>query len=61
MTPNEIRQWRESHNMARSDLATWLDIPYITLRQWEKGTRRPSQLLPLALEALANRLAQKSA
>ena len=35
-----IEQARKQKGMTRRDLSTWLEIPYRTLENWEKGNNQ---------------------
>lgn len=62
MKPAELRQWRLSHNLrTREMLAVELGVPLPTVNNWERGRNAIPAYLPLALETVARRIAEKSA
>ena len=56
MNRAELAEWRKRHGMTRKELASLLGVHLMALAYWEWGKRRISPLLPLALEALENRI-----
>jgi transcriptional regulator with XRE-family HTH domain len=55
MTKEELREWREKHNLTQTDLGNLLGVSYVSVARWEIGTRKIPSFLHLALEALENR------
>jgi DNA-binding transcriptional regulator YiaG len=56
MTNREFKNWRTSWGFSQGKLAKALGVRSMTVARWEWGTIRIPALLPLALEALENRL-----
>jgi DNA-binding transcriptional regulator YiaG len=56
MTGRELTQWRRERGISQGELAQLLGTYQVTVCRWEKGARGIPFLLPLALEALENRL-----
>jgi DNA-binding transcriptional regulator YiaG len=52
----EVAKWRKAHGMTRRELAGRLGVHHMAVAYWEWGHRRIPALLPLALEALENRI-----
>jgi DNA-binding XRE family transcriptional regulator len=56
MTNREFKTWRKAHGFSQGKLAKALGVRSMTVARWEWGTIRIPALLPLALEALENRI-----
>ncbi|MBM4284354.1 MAG: helix-turn-helix domain-containing protein [Deltaproteobacteria bacterium] len=56
MTGTDLRNWRLKWGVRQRELARMLGTHAVTVNRWERGTRGIPFLLPLALEALENRL-----
>ncbi len=56
MTGKDLKQWRRRWGLSQIDLAKVLGTYQVTVARWETGTRKIPFLLPLALEALENRM-----
>ena len=56
MTPKELTEWRKKWKLTQRELARLLGVDMITVSRWERGVQTMSPLLPLALEALENRM-----
>ena len=56
MVGNDLKIWRKRWSITQVDLAKMLGTYQVTIARWETGTRKIPFLLPLALEALENRL-----
>jgi len=56
MTPNDIKELRKKNKLTQVEFAEKLGVVSITVKRWESGTARPSQL---ALRQLA-RLQKKA-
>ena len=56
MTNREFKNWRLRWGFSQGKLAKALGVRSMTVSRWEWGTIRIPALLPLALEALENRL-----
>ena len=56
MTGQELTLWRKKRGISQGELARLLGTYQVTVCRWEKGARKIPFLLPLALEALENRL-----
>jgi DNA-binding XRE family transcriptional regulator len=52
----DLIAWRKRHRMTRKELARLLGVHLMAVAYWEWGKRRIPPLLPLALEALENRI-----
>jgi DNA-binding XRE family transcriptional regulator len=56
MVGSDLKMWRKRWSITQIDLAKMLGTYQVTIARWETGTRKIPFLLPLALEALENRL-----
>ena len=56
MTNQEFKSWRTRWGFSQGKLAKALGVRSMTVARWEWGTIRIPALLPLALEALENRI-----
>jgi DNA-binding transcriptional regulator YiaG len=56
MTNQDFKNWRTKWGLSQGKLAKALGVRSMTVARWEWGTIRIPALLPLALEALGNRL-----
>ncbi|MEM3453377.1 MAG: helix-turn-helix transcriptional regulator [Candidatus Hadarchaeum sp.] len=56
MTGEELKAWRKRWGISQIELAKMLGTYQVTVCRWETGVRRIPFLLPLALEALENRI-----
>ncbi len=56
MTNQEFKNWRRRWGFSQGKLAKALGVRSMTVARWEWGTIRIPALLPLALEALENRI-----
>ncbi len=56
MNSDELRIWRRNWGLTQVELARMLGTYQVTIARWETGARKIPFLLPLALEALDNRL-----
>jgi len=56
MTGKELQEWRRKWGLSQEGLAQRLGVIRVTVARWETGTRAIPSFLPLALEALENRL-----
>ncbi len=52
----ELRNWRQKWRLSQAKLARSLGVSTMAVAYWEWGKRRIPPLLPLALEALENRM-----
>ena len=59
MTNREFKSWRMKWGLSQGKLAKVLGVRSMTVARWEWGTIRIPALLPLALEALENRMRQE--
>jgi DNA-binding transcriptional regulator YiaG len=59
MNDNELTLWRKKWGISQGELARFLGTYQVTVCRWEKGVRKVPFLLPLALEALENRLTKE--
>ncbi len=60
MTGSELKQWRKKWGITQVELARMLGTHQVTVARWETGVRKIPFLLPLALEALENRMKEES-
>jgi transcriptional regulator with XRE-family HTH domain len=58
MDRQALRVWRKQAGLTQKEMARLLGVHHMALSFWEQGKRRLPGLLPLALEALENRLKQ---
>jgi predicted transcriptional regulator len=56
MGRNELKLWRKKWGITQVELARMLGTYQVTIARWETGSRKIPFLLPLALEALENRM-----
>jgi transcriptional regulator with XRE-family HTH domain len=56
MTGQKLKEWRRKRGLTQEDLARRLGVIRLTVARWETGTRAIPSFLPLALEALENRM-----
>ncbi len=56
MNKEALKDWRKGQGMTQKKLAGLLGVTPMALAYWEWGSRNIPPLLPLALEALENRL-----
>jgi transcriptional regulator with XRE-family HTH domain len=56
MTGKELQAWRRKKGLTQEELAKCLGVIRITITRWETGVRAVPSFLPLALEALENRI-----
>ena len=56
MTNQDFKNWRTKWGLSQGKLAKALGVRSMTVARWEWGTIRIPALLPLALEALENRI-----
>jgi transcriptional regulator with XRE-family HTH domain len=56
MTGKELIEWRKLHDLTQKELADLLGVRNMTVYRWECEMRSIPPLLPLALEALKNRM-----
>jgi len=59
MNRETLKDWRKGQGMSRKKLAGLLGVTPTALAYWEWGSRNIPPLLPLALEALENRLSKE--
>ncbi len=59
MNKEALKDWRKGQGMTRKKLAGLLGVTPMALAYWEWGSRNIPPLLPLALEALENRLSKE--
>jgi DNA-binding XRE family transcriptional regulator len=62
LMPQELKAWREQHNLTQKQLAELLShrdkqLSVITVSAWERGTHEPPSFIGLALAELSRRLA----
>ncbi|MBW1953986.1 MAG: helix-turn-helix domain-containing protein [Deltaproteobacteria bacterium] len=51
-----LKTWRQRHRLTQRQLAALLGVTPMCVAFWEWGKRRIPPFLPLALEAIENRL-----
>lgn len=56
MVGTELKFWRQEWKVTQEKLAKMIGMHRVTIAKWEAGDRGIPSLLPLALEALENRL-----
>lgn len=56
MTPEQLRQWRQSLDFSQAEAARRLLVTLRGYERWEAGTRRPPAHLALACAAVAKGL-----
>ena len=56
MDRDELKLWRKKWGITQVELARMLGTYQVTIARWETGSRKIPFLLPLALEALENRM-----
>jgi transcriptional regulator with XRE-family HTH domain len=56
MTGVELKEWRKRRGLSQGDLAQHLGVFRVSVSRWETGARTIPSFLPLALEALENRM-----
>jgi len=56
MTGNELKEWRKKYGLTQVELSKHLNVAWSTVARWEIEVRKTPPLLPLALEAIENRL-----
>jgi transcriptional regulator with XRE-family HTH domain len=56
MNGDELKLWRKKCGITQVELARLLGTYQVTIARWETGARKIPFLLPLALEALENRM-----
>jgi DNA-binding transcriptional regulator YiaG len=56
MTGNELKLWRKKWGITQVELARILGTYQVTIARWETEARKIPFLLPLALEAVENRM-----
>jgi DNA-binding transcriptional regulator YiaG len=59
MTNQDFKNWRTKWGLSQGKLAKALGVRSMTVARWEWGTIRIPALLPLALEALENRMKEE--
>jgi DNA-binding transcriptional regulator YiaG len=55
---NELRRWREAHNISQSELAQWLGVRQHTVSRWETGVSRMPEVARRLLDVLRPVIAQ---
>jgi DNA-binding transcriptional regulator YiaG len=56
MIGSDLKNWRKKWSITQVTLAEMLGTYQVTIARWETGARKIPFLLPLALEALENRM-----
>ena len=52
MTPEDLKEWRETHGYTQMKLAAALRVSRVTVARWETGAREIPSFLGLALAGL---------
>lgn len=60
MNAIELKQWRKKWEITQVELARMLGTHQVTVARWETGARKVPFLLPLALEALEQRMKKEA-
>lgn len=60
MDGNELKLWRKKWGITQVELARRFGTHQVSIARWETGARKIPFLLPLALEALENRMKQEN-
>jgi len=61
MNGTALRTWRQKRGLSQAKLSKALGVSTMAVAFWEWGRRRIPPLLPLALEALENRMVKLEA
>jgi len=56
MKGKELKEWRKKYGLTQMELSKHLNVAWATVARWEINVRKTPPLLPLALEAIENRL-----
>ena len=56
MEGNDLAKWRKEWGLTQKQLAQALGVIVMTISRWERGMRGIPPYIPLALEALENRM-----
>lgn len=56
---NQLKEFREKHNLTQEGLAEILRVSSNTVARWERNERRIPEFLDLALETVERNLAKK--
>jgi transcriptional regulator with XRE-family HTH domain len=56
MIGKELKEWRRKYGLTQMELSKHLNVAWATVARWEINVRKTPPLLPLALEAIENRL-----
>ena len=60
MRGEDVKAWREAHNLTQRRLAVLLDVDPVTVYRWERGVRQPpGRMLELTLRGLEAELAER--
>jgi transcriptional regulator with XRE-family HTH domain len=59
MNGHNLTEWRKRWGLTQIKLAQALGVDVMTVSRWERGVQVPTPVLPLALEAVENRLQKK--
>lgn len=60
MTPKELKDWRETHDLTQAGLADRLEISLGTIRKYEQGERKIPAFMWRALRDLAGEMESAS-
>lgn len=56
MKGRDLTEWQKRWSLTQIKLAQALGVDVMTVSRWERGVQAPTPVLPLALEALENRI-----
>jgi DNA-binding transcriptional regulator YiaG len=56
MKGRDLTDWRKRWGLTQIKLAQALGVDVMTVSRWEREVQAPTPVLPLALEALENRM-----
>jgi len=59
MKGRDLAKWRKEWGLTQKKLAQALGVDVMTISRWERGVRSIPPHMPLALEALENRMKEE--
>ena len=60
MKGRDLTEWRKRWGLTQIKVAQALGVDVMTVSRWERGVQVPTPLLPLALEALEQRITKEA-